>query len=177
MNTSEESLYSGNLGMKHIFLILAAILFLSGFISGGLALAPEGASIANPFKSFIGVSPERPSPSNWVVEDSINVYDDRVVIFIDDPYWSKFLDTNSMDPLLDIDSNAIQIKPSSPSRIQVGDVISYSSEFGIIIHRVIETGTDGDGWYAIVKGDNNAYSDPDKVRFEQVERVLVAVIY
>ena len=87
------------------------------------------------------------------------------------------MDTNSMDPVLDEDSNAIQIRPTSPSQIQVGDIISYSSPYGIIIHRIVEVGSDDSGWYARVRGDNNAYSDPEKGRFEQVKSVLVAVIY
>jgi hypothetical protein len=33
------------------------------------------------------------------------------------------------------------------------------------------------GFYFIVKGDNNRVSDPGKIRFEQIDRVLFAIIW
>ena len=39
------------------------------------------------------------------------------------------------------------------------------------------SGFDDEGWYAIMKGDNLEKADPYKVRFENVKRVVVAVIY
>ena len=83
-----------------------------------------------------------------------------------------------MDPLLDDTSHAIEIFPKSYRDIHVGDVISYQSPYTKepVIHRVIEIGNDGE-WYAITKGDNNLVEDPEKVRFSQIKRILVAVIY
>jgi signal peptidase len=84
-----------------------------------------------------------------------------------------------MDPLIDKGANGIEIRPESPDEIEPGDVISYESKFadGIIIHRVIEKGTDDNGVYFITKGDNNPIRDPEKVHFEQVKGILVGVIY
>ena len=84
-----------------------------------------------------------------------------------------------MDPVFDYGSNAIEIKPQSPEQIHVGDIVSYNSKYasGSIIHRVIEINQDEDGWYCLMKGDNNPYRDPEKVRFEQVQRLVVAIIY
>ena len=84
-----------------------------------------------------------------------------------------------MDPLLDVGVNALQIKPKDAAEIQVGDVVSYRSSYaeGIIIHRVIRKGTDDEGTYFIVKGDNNSAEDPGRIRFSQIERVLIGVIY
>jgi uncharacterized protein (UPF0248 family) len=48
---------------------------------------------------------------------------------------------------------------------------------GTIIHRVVKIGQDSEGWYAILKGDNLSQEDPEKVRFDQVQRVVVAIIY
>jgi signal peptidase I len=122
---------------------------------------------------------EKASPQDWISEDNIHVYDDRVVIDIKNPQWSTFTDTNSMDPVIDYGANAIQIVPKTYSSIQAGDIVSYESDYvdGIIIHRVIQTGFDNDGWYAIMKGDNNPYPDPGKVRFDQIRRIVVAIIY
>jgi signal peptidase I len=98
---------------------------------------------------------------------------------IKDAVWSNFADTNSMDPFLDANSNGIEIKPDSADQIQVGDIISYKSEYanGIIIHRVIEKGSDEQGTYFKVKGDNNSLKDPGKIRFSQIEGVLIGILY
>ncbi len=124
-------------------------------------------------------SPERPSPKDRVKESQILVYDDRVVIDVKDAVWATFTDTNSMDPVIDKGSNAIEYVPEYPAEISVGDIVSYHSKHtkGVIIHRVIETGYDEQGWYAIMKGDNNNYRDPGKVRFDQIERVVIGIIY
>ncbi len=122
---------------------------------------------------------EKDSPYDWIKEDQINVYNDRVIINIKDAEWASFTDTNSMDPVLDETANAIQIIPKSSDDIHVGDIISYDSEYadGTIIHRVIKISSDEEGWYCIAKGDNNQGPDPGKIRFKQIKRVLVAIVY
>ena len=122
-------------------------------------------------------APERSSPGDWIKEDQIRVYSDHINLDIKNANWSKFTNTNSMDPFLDEASNAIEIMPESPEDIQVGDIISYETVYGILIHRVTEIGEDGDGIYYIMKGDNNTLRDPFKVRFSDVHGVLVAIIY
>lgn len=126
-----------------------------------------------------GSAQDVPSPNDWIKESQINVYNDRVIIKIDGAEWSEFTDTNSMDPVIDKGANAIEVIPKSPDQITVGDIIAYESQFapGTIIHRVVETGTDSDGWYCFVKGDNLPTQDPGKIRFNQVKRVVVAVLY
>ncbi|MDD5086838.1 MAG: hypothetical protein PHV16_03735 [Candidatus Nanoarchaeia archaeon] len=129
--------------------------------------------------SQLRTAPELNSPTDWIKEDQINVYSNRVVIEIKDPEWASFTNTNSMDPVIDETSHAIQIVPKSKEDISVGDIISYKSDYaeGIIIHRVIKIGEDERGWYCIVKGDNNPTQDPGKIRFSQITRILVAIIY
>ena len=122
---------------------------------------------------------EKPSPADRIKEYDIHVYKDRVVLDIEDVIWAKFLDTNSMDPFIDEDANALEIVPKSASDLQVGDVASYNSKFldDPVIHRIVSIGEDDQGWYARFKGDNNPATDPEKVRFEQINRVVVAVLY
>lgn len=120
---------------------------------------------------------ERASPQDWVSEESIHIYSDRIIIDVPNAKWAKFADTNSMDPILDEGSNGIQVVPSSPEQLQIGDVVTYDYDGRKIIHRIMEIGVDDKGTYYIVKGDNNAEPDPQKVRFEQIERVLIGVIY
>lgn len=123
--------------------------------------------------------PEKASPSDRIKESQIHVYNNKVTIDIKDPEWASFTDTNSMDPVLDSTANAIEIVPKTPEEINIGDIVSYESSYaaGTIIHRVVKTGYDNDGWYAIMKGDNISSSDPGKVRFNQIKRVVVAIVY
>ncbi|MBI4146446.1 hypothetical protein HY489_03860 [Candidatus Woesearchaeota archaeon] len=121
---------------------------------------------------------ERISPGDWVKESQIDMREDGVFIRFNHPQWAILADTNSMDPVFDEDSHLIQAIPLSKDEIQVGDIMSYESPMGFtIVHRVIEIGQDEDGWYAILKGDNNPVPDPWKVRFDMVKRVTVMVVY
>lgn len=122
---------------------------------------------------------ERASPYDRILEKDILVMNDKVIINVKDAEWATFTDTNSMDPVLDAGANAIQIIPHTESDIHVGDIISYyeGSTGNVIIHRVIEIGSDEQGIYYIVKGDNNPDPDPAKVRFSQIRRVVIAIIY
>lgn len=157
-------------------LLFGFIGFLGIWLANGIAANVESPASFNVLDSF---SNERESPSDWIKENQIHVYKDRIVIDIENAVWSRFTDTNSMDPIIDVTSNGIEVMPVSADQIQVGDVISYKSDYanGILIHRVIEKGKDEEGIYFIVKGDNNNSADPGKVRFSQVEGVLVGIIY
>ncbi|PIN74385.1 hypothetical protein COV20_00480 [Candidatus Woesearchaeota archaeon CG10_big_fil_rev_8_21_14_0_10_45_16] len=137
-----------------------------------LALSLAALSFGGPFQAK-----EQASPGNWVAEEQIRVYQDKVVLDIPNALWAEFTNSNSMDPFLDEDSHAIEISPSDPDSINIGDVISYESGSDVIIHRVVDKGVDAEGVYYIVKGDNNSFSDPQKVRFDQIHGVLVAIIY
>lgn len=114
-----------------------------------------------------------------IQESQIKVYSSRVVLDIDDPQWASFTPTGSMEPVLDHHSHAIEIIPQSAEEIEIGDICSYTSKYasGSIIHRVVHKGKDEKGTYFVFKGDNNPTSDPGRIRFDQVKRCVVAIIY
>jgi len=120
-----------------------------------------------------------PSPNDWIKDSQIQVYSSQVIINLKDAQWATFTDTHSMEPVLSSRANAIEVAPKSADDIKVGDIISYDSEYadGTIIHRVIEKGYDQDGTYFILKGDNNPTADPGRIRFSQIKRAVVAIIY
>ena len=122
---------------------------------------------------------EQLSPEDHIKEKDIHVYDDRVVIDIVNPFWASFTDTNSMDPIIDEHANSIQIIPKNLEEVHLGDIISYKSDFssGVIIHRVVFIGQDEEGTYYYLKGDNNIMRDPGRVRFNQLRRITVGIIY
>lgn len=176
---------------KWAIYLFMTLLFLTGFVLGVIATYDNSPNSETAFGSNSSlttitgniISPKTSSdvnsPHDWIKEEQIHVYNDRIVIDLAEAEWAKFTDTNSMDPVLDHGSNAIEIIPKNESDIHVGDIISFNSEYatGTIIHRAIEIGHDQDGWYVKTKGDNNKYADPGKVRFLQIRRIVVAVIY
>jgi hypothetical protein len=162
---------------RGLFLAFLCI-FVAGWLTSTVYSDLSGLQFETPF-SFRLTAPELESPFNHIEEDQIHIYSDRVVIDLEDAMWARFTNTNSMDPIFDSEANTIEIKPEKKSDVHVGDVISYrpGNSDSLIVHRVVQISVDGDGWYAIVKGDNIANPDPDKVRFEQINGVLVAIIY
>ena len=124
-------------------------------------------------------SRDKPSPSNWIKNSQIYVFSDEVVLKIKNAKWAVFTDTKSMDPVIDSTSKAIQTIPENENDIHVGDIVAYKSSYEneTVTHRVAEIGNDSKGWYAMLKGDNNKYPDPEKVRFWQITGVVVAIIY
>ncbi|MEM4260442.1 MAG: signal peptidase I [Candidatus Woesearchaeota archaeon] len=155
-------------------IIIIIIIFLFGMASSSIY-----ANINSERPFGINITPNINSPADRISQDQIKVYNDRVVIYIDNPQWASFTPTGSMEPVLNEKTNAIEIKPKSIEDIKVGDIISYKSKYvdGILIHRVIYKGNDEEGAYVIVKGDNNPVSDPGRIRFNQIERVVVGLIY
>ena|SRR3990172_723688 len=159
-----------------IFLFIIGISL--GLIASPALRAEEPKQITIENSQSIEPGPrEKASPKDRIPENDVFVYDDRVIIKLKSPQWSRFTNTNSMDPLFDTEAHVIQLVPRSADELQVGDIISYESSYGIIIHRIVSLGQDDEGWYAITKGDNNPSRDPAKVRFSQVKRVVVGIIY
>ena len=139
-------------------------------------------TIQTPFQTtnpFSEDNREKPSPQNYLDETKIRVYQDRVIIEAENIKWASFTDTKSMLPIIDKDTNALQIEPVCPTEVQVGDIVSYKSEYadGIIIHRVVYKGEDAEGPYFILKGDNNPSNDPGRIRCDQIQRRVIGILY
>jgi len=125
------------------------------------------------------IIPSIESPSDRLKESNIKIYKNRVQIELAGAVIAKFTDTKSMEPIINKHTNAIEIVPKSEDEINVGDIISFKSSLvdGIIIHRVIQKDKDEFGVYFRTKGDNLDYADPEIIRFNQIERVVVGVLY
>jgi len=122
---------------------------------------------------------DKDSPFDHIKTSQVNVMQHKVEIDIKDVTWWDIADTNSMDPLIDIGSTALSVKPKSTDFIYVGDVAFYDSVVvkKPIVHRVVNISSDGVGWYSKFKGDNLEKVDPEKVRFKQILGVLIGIIY
>lgn len=149
------------------------------FIVSDVESKESGKDAPTEVQTFIIEPIEKASPADRIQPEDIHIYKNQIVIDVDSAYISAFTDTNSMDPILDIEANAIQIVPKSVNDIFIGDIISYNTPFAEnrIIHRVIRIGEDESGWYAITKGDNLGTEDPYKVRFENIKRIVIGILY
>lgn len=169
-----------NIGLRW-YLLPFFIVFMLGWIAGSIFSNYSYIGAEKPLSigMLFGISPEISSPSDHISEGDIHVSGDRVVIDVDRAQWASFTDTNSMDPFIDVDANSIEIKPETEDDVKVGDVISFRTDFddGLVIHRVVGMDEDENGRYYITKGDNNPSADPGRVRFGDINGVVVAVVY
>lgn len=122
---------------------------------------------------------ELESPQDRIKESDVHVFSDRVILDIKRAKWRVFMDSNSMDPLIDEGTTTIEIKPESEKEIHVGDIIAYNTDEAeyTLVHRVVAIESDENGTYFITKGDNYFRNDPYKVRFSQIEGIVVGVLY
>ncbi len=151
--------------------VIYAIMFLVGFLSCMLITFAE---VEMPLG--INFNSEIEAPGDWIKESQIHVYENIVVIDIEKASLSRYAPTGSMLPVLDKDSNGIRIVPENEEQIEIGDIITFEQDNQLIVHRVIEIGTDNEGTYFITKGDNNNVID-GKVRFRDIKYVTIAIIW
>lgn len=124
----------------------------------------------------LAVSSDNAIPSNWISEDNITIFEDMIILRIPNATLSNYANTGSMKPLLDKGANGIRITPKNESDIKVGDIVSYKFKDILVVHRVVEKGTDDKGIYFITQGDNNILSD-GKIRFDDIEYVTIGIIW
>lgn len=172
--------------MSNIIRALAQVLlllfvFMIGWTASVMYMNLGIPSLERPlsFDTLFKGNIELESPQDHISENDIHVFNNKIVVDVKDASWSTFTNTNSMDPFIDTGANGLEIKPTSQTQVKTGDIISYKPESknGLVIHRVVATGHDSNGWYAKTKGDNNPTVDPGKVRFNQIHGVLIGVIY
>jgi len=147
---------------------------LTGYVIHDKVYVEEECDLESPEKGS-----ERESPFDWVKDEQIRIQNNRVILNIKNAKKRWFIDSNSMDPLIDNETTTIEIKPNSPDEIKVGDIISYDVKGYdyAFVHRVAKIEKDNKKTYFITKGDNLRFNDEGKVEFKQVEGVVVGIIY
>lgn len=146
------------------------------------------------YNDYIDFNRNRIAPSDRIQEKDILVYEDKIIINISNASYSNYLNTGSMLPTLNENSNGISINPKNENDIRIGDIITYETLTSciipndvvsdkevctpteLIVHRVKEIGEDEEGWYAITKGDMNSISD-GKIRYSQIKSITFVIIY
>ena len=162
--------------MKKIIplIIIGAVIALIGLFSSSNTIE----NISGYFL-FSEDSIEINSPHDRIKEEQIKVYESLIILNVNNSELVSLENTNSMDPLIDEESNIIQIKPESEEDIHIGDLVSYEDIFTkkVILHRVVDIRADSLGKFFILKGDNVNSTDLIKVRFEQIKGIVVAIVY
>lgn len=160
-------------------LIRFGLIFFIGFVSCMLFFSVLSAGLEQPL-SFSGLNLlldyNIQAPRDWVDKNQIDVYEDFVVIRVPGASVSSYADTGSMRPVLDAGANGIRIVPESEDKIDIGDIVTFKQGNYLIVHRVVDKGTDQNGTYFVTKGDFNDIDD-GKVRFEDIRYVTVGVIW
>ncbi|MBS3149341.1 signal peptidase I [Candidatus Woesearchaeota archaeon] len=161
------------------FLLIPIILstFILGFLVNS-AFSYSNSIKELPFNSLFSKNYEKESPSDFIKEEDIQVFPDKIIILVNNAKISSFEDTNSMDPLLDINHNGIEVNADC-NKLEKGDIIAYKANWidAIVIHRIIEINKDNEGIYFTTKGDNSNINDPQKIRCSNIKSKLVGVIY
>lgn len=121
------------------------------------------------------------SGNSFITDDSaigknVEIYQDRIVIKIENASIGRYAPTGSMLPTLNEKTIGIKVVPISEKDIHTGDIVSFRKDGLLVIHRVIEKGTDKNGTYFITKGDNNFFND-GKIRFDDIEYKTIMLIY
>lgn len=115
-------------------------------------------------------------PYDFISEEQISSNSTMVFFEAENASFKRFTDSGSMDPLFGETSTGVSIKPISEDDIHVGDIVSFTKDEIPIAHRVVEKGVDSGGVYFITQGDNN-YAADGKIRFFDIDSVIIAVIY
>jgi hypothetical protein len=118
-------------------------------------------------------------PYDRVNQSDIHVFQDRIVVEVGNVSWAEYGDSGSMIPVLGEGVNGFYADPESEADIRVGDIVAYEPDWcdDLVAHRVVGIGSDEEGTYYLVKGDNRKEADPGRVRFSQIKHVLIGVIY
>lgn len=163
--------------MKNKLFILFLV-FLIGFFVNDVYSYVIKPNIELPFAN--NEAKEISSPADRISPDDIVIYDDFIVIKINNSSISSYEDTNSMDPFLDKEANGIEIIPANEDDVKIGDIIAYEADWAdnnLVVHRVISIDEDENGRYFVTKGDNSNKVDPQFVRFGDIRYILVGVLY
>ncbi|MBS3141304.1 hypothetical protein J4405_04120 [Candidatus Woesearchaeota archaeon] len=103
-----------------------------------------------------------------IKKESIQVYENAVVIEV---YNAKVNDINIKDPLVNKDSNMIQIVPESPAMLKEGDIITYNKDNKIKTGRIEVANQDAEGYYYLIQNEQ------DKIRFIQIKSIVIGILY
>ena len=167
--------------LRGLFVLTLGLVFLIGWLSNTVYSEVRYSGVQTPleFLNYTLNNSERPSSGDHTSLDKIMVYDEYALINISGLSLAQYEDTNSMDPILDSEANGLEVVPREQD-LDIGDIVAYRSNKidGLIVHRIVDMGVDENGkTYYTLKGDNNSKPDTEQVYFDQIEYLLVGVLW
>ena len=140
-----------------MYIATLMLVFILGFLASRLNVIPTGRVIDNNVKNI---------PSDYLNDDDILVYNDKIILKINNAQISSY-ESDSMYPFLGDGSNGIVVKPENETDVNIGDIITFRRGEKLVVHRVIEKGIDEKGVYFVARGDDSDFND-DKIRFKEI---------
>ncbi len=64
-------------------------------------------------------------PFDRVDQSRIHVFPDRVVIDVEDVTWVEYVDGDSMEPVLGMEANGLEVIPEPERDVHFGDIVAY----------------------------------------------------
>lgn len=111
-----------------------------------------------------------PSPISSADFGNKIIIESNEIIFID----NQVAPTGSMRPTIPDKAQLLMIKPSSPSDISVGDIVSITRQGKKdLLHRIVRI----ENGYYTTKGDNNNVEDKEKWTYEDINGKVVGILY
>jgi signal peptidase I len=163
--------------MDIVKVLKICIVFLIGFLVANILNYYIVYGLENPFNENFSINNNsNNAPHDFIKEDQIEIYPDKIIIYIENASLGRYAPTGSMKPLFDEYSNGIRIIPKNEDEIYIGDIITFKEKDYLVVHRVIEIGSDDNGIYFITKGDNNTIND-GKIRFKDIKYKTIGILW
>lgn len=154
--------------MRIEIVYVGVLIFIIGFLSSSMLYEAEK-------RTAFGGTADKDNPSDFISGEEIHLYSDKLIIEKTGLAYAPVEDTKSMEPLLSSNSHVIEAE-ADIDLLKAGDIISFSKEGKVIVHSIIETGEDSEGWYALTKGYNNEFMDDWKVRAFELKGIVVGIL-
>ena len=155
------------LGIATTFTIILLAISVIAFVSAVIIDQDHTEFLEKPVNNAIDSIIYRPGESR-INKDKIQVYENAIVIEV---YDAQVNNKDIRDPLVNKDSNMIQIIPDLPQSIKEGDIITYEKEDRIKTNRVEIVGQDQKGYYYLIS------EEQDKVRFIDIKSIIIGILY
>lgn len=121
------------------------------------------------------------SPCKKLDKKTIGFFSEKIIMNMTgiNYTYSSVWGTGSMLPFISKDSITLGMVLDNKTQICVGDIISYlpENESIEILHQIVGVGEDDKGLYYTAKGYNYKTKDKEKIRREQIKKVVFAVVY
>lgn len=166
------------MGIRNYLIVALSVLLLCYVLSTIVTLGALVDTYCNPEPLIIDVHTEVPAPSDRLNMSNFAKTSHTVTINstagFDTISLGSVLGSGSMLPTLDENANIVYESAGPNSSYFIGDIIVFNRpDGGYIIHRIINITSEG----YVTKGDNNLIVDHYIVQRDDIDAIVVAILY